>query len=156
MAWARQPSNTLAAHPASMGKVLVAYDDTNISRKAIERAAALLADADSMVLLYVVTDAAPAGTLGTSVCPEDVMSPEDAHLMINATAMEVVDRYGVQAVGLVRRGLPGPTIVEVARENGASVVVVGVGKVEKVSCFALGSVADYVARHCNVPVLIVR
>ena len=41
-----------------MGNVLVAYDDTDISRKAIERAASLLADADSMVLLYVVTDAA--------------------------------------------------------------------------------------------------
>jgi nucleotide-binding universal stress UspA family protein len=139
-----------------MGKVLVAYDDTDISRKAIDRAASLLADADSMVLLYVVTDAAPTGTLGTSVCPEDVMSDEDAHLMINATAMEVVERFGVQAVGLVRRGPPGPTIVETARERGAIVVVVGVGKVEKVSCFALGSVADYVARHCDVPVLIVR
>jgi len=139
-----------------MGKVLVAYDDTEISRKAIERAVSLLADADSMVLLYVVTDAVPAGTLGTSVCPEDLISPEDAHLMINATAMDVVDRYGVQAVGLVKRGPPGPIIVETANEKGATVVVVGVGRVEKVSCFALGSVADYVAKHCDVPVLIVR
>lgn len=134
----------------------MAYDDTEISRKAIARAATLLADADSMVLLYVVTDSAPAGTLGTSVCPEDVMSVEEAHLMINATAREVVERYGFQAVGLVRRGEPGPTIVETARERGATVVVAGVGKVEKVSSFALGSVADYVARHCDVPVLIVR
>jgi nucleotide-binding universal stress UspA family protein len=146
----------MAVHAPTMGNVLVAYDDTEISRKAIERAATLLADTDSMVLLYVVTDAAPAGTLGTSVCPEDLMSAEDAHLMINATAMDVVERYGVQAIGLVREGPPGPTIVDVARERRASVVVVGVGKVEKVSCFALGSVADYVARHCDVPVLIVR
>ncbi len=152
----RQSSNTPAVHAPTMGNVLVAYDDTDISRKAIQRAASLLADADSMLLLYVVTDAAPAGTLGTSVCPEDVISAEDAHLMINATAMDVVERYGVQAVGLVRRGPPGPTIVETARDRGATVVVVGVGKVEKVNCFALGSVADYVARHCGVPVLIVR
>lgn len=139
-----------------MGTILVAYDDTEISKKAIERASKLLADADSMVLLYVVTDAVPAGTLGTSVCPEDVMSAEDAHLMINSTAMDVAERYGLQAVGLVRQGPPGPTIVQVAREKGASVIVVGVGKVEKVSCFALGSVADHVARHSDVPVLIVR
>ena len=139
-----------------MGILLVAYDDTEISRKAIDRAVTLLADADSMVLLYVVTDAVPAGTLGDSVCPEDVMSPEDAHLMINATARNVVDRYGVQAVGLVRAGPPGETIVETARDVGATVVVVGVGKVEKISCFALGSVADFVARHSDVPVLIVR
>ncbi len=140
----------------AMGTVLVAYDDTAISRKAIERAATLLADADSMVLLYVVTDGSASGTLGSSVCPEDLISPEDAHLMINATAMEVIERYGVQAVGLVRRGSPGPTIVDVGREVEAAVIVVGVGKVEKVSCFALGSVADFVARHSDVPVLIVR
>ena len=139
-----------------MGTVLVAYDDTEISKKAIDRASTLLADTDSMVLLFVVTDAAPAGTLGTAVCPEDAMSEEDAHLMINSVAKAVSECYGVQAVGLVRRGPPGPTIVDVARENGATVVVVGVGKVEKVSCFALGSVADHVARHSDVPVLIVR
>jgi nucleotide-binding universal stress UspA family protein len=108
------------------------------------------------VLLYVVTDGPGSGTLGSSVCPEDLISPEDAHLMINATARDVVERHGVQAVGLVRRGSPGPTIVAVAREVGASVIVVGVGKVEKVSCFAMGSVADHVARHSDVPVLIVR
>ena len=139
-----------------MGTVLVAYDDTAISRKAIERAITLLADADSLVLLYVVTDGSASGTLGSSVCPEDLISQEDAHLMINATAREVVERYGVGAVGLVRRGSPGPTIVEVGREVAASVIVVGVGTVEKVSCFALGSVADFVARHSDVPVLIVR
>ena len=108
-----------------MGKVLVAYDDTEISRKATGRAATLLANADSMVLLYVVTDSPLAGTLGTSVCPEDVMSVEEAHLMINATAREVVERYGFQAVGLVRRGEPGPTIVETARERPQEHIVAG-------------------------------
>lgn len=139
-----------------MGTILVAYDDTDISRKAIERAMALLADADSMVLLYVVPEGLASGTLGDMVCPEDAVSDVDANLMVNSKANEVVKRHGVRAVGLVRRGNPGQVIVEVAKELGASVVVVGVGKVEKVSCFALGSVADYVARHCNVPVLIVR
>jgi nucleotide-binding universal stress UspA family protein len=139
-----------------MGTILVAYDDSEISRKAIERAVALLADADSMVLLYVVPEGLTSGTLGDMVCPEDAISDEDAHLMINSMANEVVKRYEVQAVGQVRRGNPGQVIVEASKELGASVVVVGVGRVEKVSCFALGSVADYVARHCNVPVLIVR
>ena len=139
-----------------MGTILVAYDDSDISRKAIERAVALLADADSIVLLYVVPEGPTSGTLGDMVCPEDAISDVDANLMINSMASEVVKRHGVQAVGQVRRGNPGQVIVEASKELGASVVVVGVGKVEKVSCFALGSVSDYVARHCNVPVLIVR
>ncbi len=140
-----------------MGTILVAYDGSPISEKAIERASTLLAqEDDSMVLLYVVPDAASTGTLGEMVCPEDAVSDEDAHLLVNAAAMGVVGRRGLQAVGIVRRGSPGDVIVSVARDLDASVVVVGVGKVEKVSCFALGSVADHVARHCDVPVLIVR
>ena len=136
-----------------MGTILVAYDGSPISEKAIERASTLLAqEDDSMVLLYVVPDAASTGTLGEMVCPEDAVSDEDAHLLVNAAAMGVVGRRGLQAVGIVRRGSPGDVIVSVARDLDA----VGVGKVEKVSCFALGSVADHVARHCDVPVLIVR
>ena len=139
-----------------MGTVLVAYDDTEISRKALSRAITLLADADSLVLLYVVTEGMASSRLGDMVCPEDAISAEDANLMINATARKVIEGHGISAVGLVRRGSPGPVIVQVGREVGASVIVVGVGKVEKVSCFALGSVADHVARHSDVPVLIVR
>ena len=143
--------------PVPMGTILVAYDGSEIARKAIERASTLLAkEVDTMVLLYVVPDAASTGTLEEMVCPEDAVSDEDAHLMINAAATEVVDRWGMTAVGIVRRGSPGEMIIDVARELDASVVVVGVGKVEKVSSFALGSVADHVARHCGVPVLIVR
>jgi nucleotide-binding universal stress UspA family protein len=141
----------------TVGTILVAYDGSPISQKAIERASTLLAqEDDTMVLLFVVPDAASTGTLGEMVCPEDAVSDEDAHLIVNAAAMGLVERLGLRAVGLVRRGPPGEIIVGVAGEMGASVVVVGVGKLEKVSCFALGSVADYVARHCDVPVLIVR
>ena len=139
-----------------MGTVLVAYDDTEISRKALSRAITLLADADSLVLLYVVTEGQPSSRLGDMVCPEDAISAEDANLIINATARRVIESHGISAVGLVRRGPPGPVIVQVGREVGASVIVVGVGKMEKVSSFALGSVADHVARHSDVPVLIVR
>ena len=140
-----------------MGTILVAYDGSPIAQKAIERASTLLVqEDDSMVLLYVVLDAASTGTLGEMVCPEDAVSDEDAHLLVNHAALGVVERRGLQAIGIVRRGSPGEVIVRVAREMGARVVVVGVGKVEKVSCFALGPVADHVARHCDVPVLIVR
>jgi nucleotide-binding universal stress UspA family protein len=139
-----------------MGTVLVAYDDTEFSKKAVGRAATLLSEGDSLVLLYVVPGEVSSGTFEEMVCPDDPMSAEDANIMINAAAGETFQRYHLQAVGMVRRGPPGPTIVEVARDLDATMVVVGVGAVEKVSCFMLGSVADYVARHSHVPVLIVR
>jgi nucleotide-binding universal stress UspA family protein len=141
-----------------MGKVLVAYDGSEISQKAIERAATLLAEADSMVLLLVVPEGGipnPAG-FGDLACPEEPMSREEANLLVNAAASEAASRYDVRAVGVVRMGKPGPIIVQAVEEFDATVVVVGVGRVEKVSCFALGSVADYVARHSSTPVLIVR
>jgi len=138
-----------------MGVVLVAYDGTASAKKAVERARALLAPSDSMVLLYVIPEgdaAAPASV----ICPEPGMGWEESNLLVSSAAAELVREHHVQAVGSVRRGPPGPTIVTVAEELGAVMVVVGVGRVERVSCFALGSVADYVARHCAKPVLIVR
>ncbi len=138
-----------------MGVVLVAFDGTDSASKAVERARVLLADADSMVLLLVL----PPGGSGAGpevICPEEPMGWEEANLLVSSTASELVRNHAVQAVGVVRRGEPGPTIVAAAEEMGASVVVVGVGRHERVSCFALGSVADHVARHCRVPVLIVR
>ncbi len=141
-----------------MGKVLVAYDGSEISEKAIERAATLLAEADSMVLLLVVPEGGipnPTG-FGDLACPEEPMTREEAHLLVNSAAAEAASRFDVGVVGVVRTGRPGPTIVEAVDEFDATVVVVGVGRVEKVSCFTLGSVADYVARHSRTPVLIVR
>jgi nucleotide-binding universal stress UspA family protein len=139
-----------------MGVVLVAFDGTASARKAVERAVALLAQADSMVLLYVIpegdTTSPPTGFL----CPDEPLGWEEANLLVSAAASEAVQHHGVSAVGVVRKGPPGPTIVAAAEELGAGVVVVGVGRVELVACYSLGSVADYVARHSSKPVLIVR
>jgi nucleotide-binding universal stress UspA family protein len=138
-----------------MGVVLVAFDGTDSASKAVDHARVLLADADSMVLLLVL----PPGGSGSGaavICPEEPMGWEDANLLVSSAASELVRNHAIQAVGVVRRGEPGPTIVAAAEEMGASVVVVGVGRLERISCFALGSVADHVARHCRVPVLIVR
>jgi nucleotide-binding universal stress UspA family protein len=139
----------------AMGVILVAFDGTASAGKAVERAVVLLAKTDSMVLLYVM----PEGDTGPPtdfLCPEEPMGWEEANLLVNAAAAEAVQQHGVQAVGVVKKGPPGPTIVATAEELGAGVVVVGVGRVERVSCYSLGSVADYVARHSSKPVLIVR
>jgi len=138
-----------------MGVVLVAYDGTASAKKAVERARALLGQSDSMVLLYVIPEG-DAATPASVICPEPGLGGEEANLLVSAAAADLVREHHVQAVGAVRRGPPGPTIVAAAEELGAGMVVVGVGRVERVSCFALGSVADYVARHCAKPVLIVR
>jgi nucleotide-binding universal stress UspA family protein len=138
-----------------MGVVLVAFDGTASARKAVERAVTLLAQADSMVLLYVIPEGDAVPPMGL-LCPDEPMGWEEANLLVNAAATEAVQHHGVSAVGVVRKGPPGPTIVAVAEELGAGVVVVGVGRVERVTCYSLGSVADYVARHSSKPVLIVR
>ena len=138
-----------------MGVVLVAFDGTASARKAVERAVTLLAQADSMVILYVIPEG-DAGPPTGFLCPDEPMGWEESNLLVNGAATEAVQHHGVSAVGVVRKGPPGPTIVAVAEELGAGVVVVGVGRIERVSCYSLGSVADYVARHSSKPVLIVR
>ena len=138
-----------------MGVVLVAFDGTDSARKAVERAVTLLAQADSMVLLYVIPEG-DAGPPAGLLCPEEPMGWEEANLLVSSAAAEAVQRHGASVVGVVRKGPPGPTIVAAAEELGAGVVVVGVGRVERIESCSLGSVADHVARHSSKPVLIVR
>jgi nucleotide-binding universal stress UspA family protein len=63
---------------------------------------------------------------------------------------------GVDATFLVWAGAAGEAIVDAAGAEGADVIVVGRRGLGAVGRFVLGSVSDYVVRHAECPVLIVR
>ena len=53
-------------------------------------------------------------------------------------------------------GHPRDVIVQVAKEVGADVIVMGTHGCRSVSQVFIGSVADHVVRHAPVPVMVVR
>ena len=57
---------------------------------------------------------------------------------------------------LIRTGHPRDVIVQVAKEVGADVIVMGTHGRRSVSQVFIGSVADHVVRYAPVPVMVVR
>ncbi len=82
--------------------------------------------------------------------------------MLESVAREVVDdtveyleNEGVRAMGRVERGEPAPMILEIAREEGVSLIVLGTRGPSKVSDILLGDVSTEVLRGASCPVFLV-
>jgi nucleotide-binding universal stress UspA family protein len=82
--------------------------------------------------------------------------------MLESVAREVVDdtvdyleNEGVRAVGRVESGKPAPVILETARDEGVSLIVLGTRGPSKVSDILLGDVSTEVLRGASCPVFLV-
>jgi len=134
-----------------MGIKLVAFDGSESSRKALDQAAGLLKESDELLVVMVVPVAAIAEF--AEVAPD--ISTARALGLVNSAVAELKER-GVRALGLVRQGDIAEEILKIAADMPVDIIVIGHRGLSKVGRFALGSVADKVARYATRPVLIVR
>jgi nucleotide-binding universal stress UspA family protein len=67
----------------------------------------------------------------------------------------LAERYP-QARRIIREGIPRQVILQVAKEEGASIIVMGTHGRTGLAHVFFGSVAEHVVRHSRVPVLTVR
>jgi nucleotide-binding universal stress UspA family protein len=106
-----------------MKTIVLGYDDTPASQRALERAAEL---AKAFGSKLIVTSVAPL-MLGAmrSGGPTDPVDSLDKHQQELASARQHLEGLGIR-VRLQRAvGDPADAIVEIARENGADLIVVG-------------------------------
>jgi nucleotide-binding universal stress UspA family protein len=137
-----------------MKTIVVGYDGTDASERALARAGDLAAAFGSSVILTsvspVMTGAAHGGG---SVDPTD--PPEEHDALLDRARSTLADR-GVQAETVLATGDPAEAIVQLAEERSADLIVVGTrepGLWERV----LGhSVSAAVQRHAHCDVLIVH
>ena len=131
--------------------VLVAYDGSEDAKKALQRAIAVRAENEDIMVLYVIATSLPGEIAGLQ---PDVTKAK-AQEVVN-DAINTMKQRGVTAMGVLKEGNVVEEILKYASEMKCSYVVIGSTGTSKIGRFTIGSVAERVARHSDRPVLIVR
>ncbi len=134
-----------------MGSILVGYDGSESSKKALEKAVALLKENDELIVLSVV----PSSEDREFTIIDSDLSAANAQSQVN-NAIAGLKEKGLDIIGIVRKGDIADEILKMGKEMKCDLIVVGHKGVSKVGKFMLGSVAEKVVRYASRPVLVVR
>ena len=151
--------------------VLIAYDGSEVSRAAVRHAAELFAGASGCAgdgLGARAGDEYPMGvpdTFGVGAPLPDLATVEAVDRLQSERASTVA-AHGAEfarSLGLAAEAQAVPdevdvadTLIAIARERGAAVVVVGSHGISGLRSRLLGSVSRKVVDHCDRPVLVIR
>ncbi len=138
-------------------RILVAYDGSSFSWKALEYACRLASDTKGIVKALYVVDASRARVVvsGILFIREDEMRQAGEKLLEEARK-KILEKHDVEIETCVRVGHPVEEILEEAREWKADLIVVGARGTGGFRELILGSVAESLVRYSPIPVLVVR
>ncbi len=138
-----------------MKTILVAYDDTEPSRRALDRAASLAEAFGSQVLVTSIAPlhySTPRLTLTVKERGEGLAAREEDMQQAQA----ILQERGIAADALVARGDPASAIARLAEENAVDLVVVGTRELGSLQRLLGQSVSQAVSRRVRCDVLIVH
>ena len=150
--------------------VVIGYDGSEISRAAVRHAGDLFAGRPAVLVtvwepgLAEVPVALP-GSIGLTTLPSDPATVEavDRRQHAHATTVAGDGAEFARSAGLAAEPQAVPdevdvadTLIDIARERDAAVVVVGSHGISGLRSRLLGSVARKVVEHCDRPVLVLR
>jgi nucleotide-binding universal stress UspA family protein len=134
-----------------MNNIVLGYDDTEASKHALERAAQLVKAFGSKLTVTSVVPLAAGRGGGLESTETPAKHAEEA-----AHAREYLEGQGIEAEyqGIV--GEPADAIVELAKERGADLIVVGTRELGAIARLLGQSVSDSVSHKAHCDVLIVH
>jgi nucleotide-binding universal stress UspA family protein len=137
-----------------MKTIVVGYDETEPSKRALERAAELAQAFGSKV---IVTSVAPV-LLGIARTggPIDPTDPPEKHVEELGHAHDYLSGRNIEPELVPAVGEPAETIVEVAKERNADLIVVGTREPNILMRLLGQSVSEGVAHQAHCDVLIVH
>ncbi len=134
-----------------MGMILLAYDGSEHSRKALEKAISMSGEEDKIIVLYVIPDA----ILDEFKDVEPEINKAKAWNLVNK-AIEIIIAREKQGIAVIREGDIADEIIHYARELECSLILIGSKGISKIGRFSLGSVAEKVAKNAETAVLIIK
>jgi nucleotide-binding universal stress UspA family protein len=137
-----------------MKRIVLGYDDSAASQRALERAAQL---AKAFGSELVVTSVAPIMTsIGRSGGPTDPADPPAKHAEELAQARAYLEGQGVTAEYQSAVGNPADTIAQLAQDRGADLIVVGTHEPNVLQRLLGQSVSEAVSHKAHCDVLVVH
>jgi nucleotide-binding universal stress UspA family protein len=137
-----------------VNKIVLGYDDTEASQRALERAAQLTKAFGSELLVISVAPILPGA--GRSAGPIDSTDPPAKHAEELKRAHEYLEAQGVSAELTPAVGYPADTIVDLAQDRGADLIVVGTREPNFIARVLGQSVSESVSHKAHCDVLIVH
>lgn len=140
-------------------KIMVATEDSESARKAVDRAVDLAKLSNAKVYaVYVISHRE--GHIGY---PKDVGWDKAIHASFREEAKQATEyaegigrNSDVNVEPIILEGSPANEIVDFAERNDIDLIVMGTLGKTGIDRFLLGSVAENVVRHSKKPVLVVR
>jgi len=146
-----------------MKKMLVAYDGSEASKKAIDMVVKCAHKEDEITLLTVVPAELAESSFTKMLLPTIDLSEVVKSGSFKQKAMESLSKivkeidYNVNKVNVaVESGDPADEILISAKKYESDLIILGYKGYGKEGRFLLGSVTDKVVRHATVSVLVVR
>lgn len=138
-------------------KLLVAYDGSDLSNKALDKALNYCRENNaSLEVLHVINfqNFVIGEAMVAFPVPLQKEIQDNAEKLI-AKAEELLEGLpGSQAV--LRQGSPAPAILEHAEENRCDLIVIGSRGFGGFRSFMLGSVSNHVVQNSEIPVLVIK
>lgn len=146
-----------------MGPIILCDDGSEIAAEAIRTASALLGTDRKALSLHIWTSPStmvlPDAGIGMSWVPpelEDQAKKAASELAAQAAGRAREAGFDAEPLAVEGRGAIWHTILDVAREHDASLIVCGARGLTGIKHTLLGSVSEKVARHADRPVLVVH
>lgn len=139
-------------------KILVPLDGSRLAEAALPHAKCLASSDDAHIYLLrvAVNPAAEFSFSDPALAAEFIAAMEAETLDYLQSIRANLQRAGIRTSFLIREGPIAETIMDVAMEVKADIIVMSTHGRSGVSRWVLGSIADRVVSHSTTPILLIR